>query len=65
MAVPGMLTASVILYGKRNAFNTFTLLNIFLSLVSMMTFHYSIVNLDADTGFNYALVSLVVNGFFL
>jgi len=48
MSVPGMITASMILYGKRDAFNSFTLINIFVSLISLVAFHLSVVYLDTD-----------------
>lgn len=65
MAIPGMITASMILFGKREVFNTITLLNIFVSLISLMSFHVAVVYMDSDSGFNYGLISLAVNGFFI
>ena len=65
MSIPGMITASLVLFGKREAFNTFTLINIFISLISLIFFNVSFVYMDLDSGFNFGLVSVIVNGFFM
>jgi uncharacterized membrane protein len=65
MSIPGMIFASVMLFGKREVFNTFTLINIFISLVSLMAFNLSFVYMDINAGFYYGLGCVIVNGFFM
>lgn len=62
MCIPGMIVSSLILYGKREKFNSFTLLNIFVSFISLIAFHASIIFYDTDTGFKLGIGSILVNG---
>ena len=65
MSIPATIISSVVLYGKRDGFNSFTLVNIFISLISLIAFNISFIYLDRDAGFKYELVTLIINGFFM